>query len=522
MTEDVELIEVYPRRWWALVVLSLSLVVIGMDNTILNVALPTLVRDLDATASQLQWFVDSYVLVFAGLVLTMGALGDRFGRKLALNAGLAIFVVGSVASAFAGSAEMLIATRALMGIGGALIMPSTLSTITATFPPGERGRAIAAWAAIAGLGIIAGPVVGGWLLEHFWWGAVFLVNAPIVGVALLAGPALVPESKDPNATPLDPLGALLSIAGLAALVYGIIEAPDNGWTDATTLSSFGLAVVLLVVFVVWELSTAHPMLHMSFFSNPRFSAASVAITLIFFALFGSVFVLTQHLQFVLGYSALEAGIRIIPFATLVVAAPMAARVVELIGTKAVVAAGLAIVGVGLALIANVDIGDGYAPIGWSLAMIGFGMGTTMAPATDSIMGSLPLAKAGVGSAMNDTTRMVGGALGVAVIGSALASSYGSAIGPAATHLLPSTAAVAGDSVGAGLEVARSMGPAAGDFARAVRSAFVDAMGDALLIAISVVAFGALIVVAWLPSRSRPSEIAPDWLEELEPTPTEGS
>jgi EmrB/QacA subfamily drug resistance transporter len=496
--------------------------VIGMDNTILNVAMPTLVRDLDATASQLQWFVDSYVLVFAGLVLTMGAVGDRFGRKLALDVGLAIFVASSVASAFAGSAEMLIATRAVMGIGGALIMPSTLSIITATFPPQERGRAIAAWSAMAGLGIIAGPVVGGWLLERFWWGSVFLVNVPIVGVALLAGLPLVPESKDPKATPLDPLGALLSIAGLTALVYAIIEAPDNGWTDATTLSAFGLATALLVIFVVWEFRTPHPMVHISFFSNPRFSAASMAITLIFFALFGSVFVLTQHLQFVLGYSALEAGLRIVPFATLVVAAPMAARVVERIGTKAVVSAGLTIAGIGLALIANVDIGDGYAPIGWSLAIIGFGMGATMAPATDSIMGSLPLAKAGVGSAMNDTTRMVGGALGVAVIGSALASSYGSAIEPAVTSLPATAAAVTGDSVGAGLEVARSMGPAAGDLALAVRTAFVDAMGDALLIAVSVLAFGALIVLAWLPSRSGPGEVAPDRLEEQQPVPAEGS
>jgi EmrB/QacA subfamily drug resistance transporter len=514
--------EAYPRRWWALLVLALSLIVIGMDNTILNVALPTLVRDLDATASQLQWIVDSYVLVFAGLLLTMGALGDRFGRKLALDAGLVIFVASSVASAFAGSAEMLIATRALMGIGGALIMPSTLSIITATFPSGERGRAIAAWAAMAGLGIIAGPVIGGWLLGHFWWGSVFLVNVPVVGLALIAGLPLVPESKDPNATPLDPVGALLSIAGLTALVYGIIEAPENGWTDSITLSAFGIAAVLLVVFVAWELRTAHPMLQMSFFRNPRFSAASVAITLIFFALFGSIFVLTQHLQFVLGYSALEAGLRITPFATLVLSAPIAARIVERIGTKAVVAAGLTIAGVGLTLIASVDVGDGYVPIGWSLAMIGIGMGATMAPATDSIMGSLPLPKAGVGSAMNDTTRMVGGALGVAVIGSALSSAYGSAIEPALTQLPPTAASAAGDSVGAALEVARRAGPVAGDLAQAARSAFVDAMGDALVIAASVAAVGALIVLAWLPARARPGEITEDRLEELKPVQMEGS
>jgi EmrB/QacA subfamily drug resistance transporter len=494
--------ELYPRRWWALAVLALSLVVIGMDNTILNVALPTLQRDLTATASQLQWMVDSYVLVFAGLLLTMGALGDRFGRKLALDAGLVIFVAASVGSAFAGSAEMLIATRALMGIGGALIMPSTLSIITATFPPHERGRAIAAWAAIAGLGIIAGPVVGGWLLEHFWWGSVFLVNVPIVTIALVAGLPLVPESKDPGATPLDPVGALLSIGGLTALVYGIIEAPDSGWTAGSTLLAFGTAAVLLGAFVAWEFRTTHPMLQMSFFRNPRFSAASASITLIFFALFGSVFVLTQHLQFVLGYSALQAGVRITPFATLVVAAPIAARVVERIGTKIVVAAGLAIAALGLILIAGVDAGDGYAPIGWSLALIGLGMGTTMAPATDSIMGSLPLAKAGVGSAMNDTTRMVGGALGVAIIGSVLSSSYSSTVAPALAQLPRAAAAVAEDSVGGALEVAQRAGPAAGNLAVSARAAFVDAMGDAVLVGAAAALFGALVALALLPARPR--------------------
>ena len=507
----------YPRRWWALAVLSLSLVVIGMDNTILNVALPTLVRDLNASASELQWIVDSYVLVFAGLLLTMGALGDRFGRRLALDAGLLIFLASSIASAFAGSAEVLIATRAAMGIGGALIMPSTLSIITNTFPPEERGRAIAAWAAMAGLGIVGGPVIGGWLLEHFWWGSVFFVNVPIVGVALLAGLAVVPESKDPRATPLDPAGALLSIGGLTALVYGIIEAPENGWTDELTLSALGIAAVLLVAFVAWEYRTPHPMLRMSFFRDPRFSAASVAITFIFFALFGSIFVLTQHLQFVLGYSALEAGLRVTPVATLVIGAPIAARLVERVGTKVVVASGLFTAAIGLLLITNVDVGDGYAPIGWALAVIGIGMGATMAPATESIMGSLPLARAGVGSAMNDTTRMVGGALGVAAIGSVLSSSYGSSIAPALGPLPQSASAAAEDSVGAALEVARRAGPAAGELATAARGAFVDAMGDALLVGVGVAVLGALIVLVALPSRARPTRQEPD--AELEPAST---
>ena len=490
----------YPRRWLALAVLALSLVVIGMDNTILNVALPTLVRDLDASASQLQWLVDSYVLVFAGLLLTMGALGDRFGRKLALQCGMVIFALASAGSAWAGSPAVLIGTRAAMGIGAALIMPSTLSIITDIFPPHERGRAIAAWAAIAGLGIVAGPVVGGWLLEHFWWGSVFLVNLPIVTAALIGGFVLVPESKDPDATPLDPVGAGLSIAGLGALVYGIIEAPDRGWTDGVVLTAFIAAVVLLAIFVAWELRSAHPMLRISFFENPRFTAASVAITLVFFALFGTVFVLTQHLQFVLGYSALEAGVRVTPIATLVVGAPIAARLVERIGTKAVVTAGLTMVAIALWLISGVDVGSGYPPIAWALALMGLGMGATMAPATDSIMGSLPLAKAGVGSAMNDTTRMVGGALGVAVIGSVLSSSYGDSIAHAAANLPPQAAAAASDSVGAALKVAAQLGPEGASLARAAQSAFVESMGDAVIVASAVALLGAAVALLFLPSR----------------------
>src|SRR5215216_3329760 len=446
----------YQRRWWALAVLCLSLVVLAMDNTILNVALPTLARDLEATGSQLQWMVDAYLLVFAGLLLTMGAVGDRFGRKLALNAGLLVFAAASAASAFAGSPEVLIATRAAMGIGAALIMPATLSIITNIFPPTERGRAIGVWAGVAGLGIILGPVAGGWLLEHLWWGSVFLVNLPVVALAILAGWPLVPESRDPGATPLDPIGAILSITGLVTLVYGIIQAPEDGWTDPVILGAFGVAVVLAVAFGWWERRIQHPMLPMELFGNPRFSAASGAIAMAFFALFGSVFLLTQHLQFVLGHTPLQAGVRVLPVAALLVAAPLAAWLTEGIGTKLVVAAGLLLVASALWLLSTVQVGDGYGLVAATLALLGIGMGLTVAPATESIMGSLPLAKAGVGSAMNDTTRQVGGALGVAVLGSVLASGYGAAIGPALHDTLPPLAQAAADSIGA---AATQAGPA---------------------------------------------------------------
>jgi len=508
----------YERRWWALLVLCLSLVVIGMDNTILNVTLPTLARDLQATASELQWMVDSYVLVFAGLLLTMGALGDRFGRKLALNVGLLVFVAGSIASSFAGSAEVLIASRAAMGIGGALIMPSTLSIITNVFPTGERGRAIGVWAGVAGLGIVLGPVIGGWLLEHFWWGSVFLVNVPVVAVAILAGWALVPESRDPNATPLDPVGAGLSIVALVVLVYGIIEAPANGWTEPLILGSFAVAAVLSVAFIWWELRTPHPMLRMEFFRNPRFSAASAAITMVFFALFGSIFLLTQHLQFVLGYSPLEAGFRILPVATLIVFAPLSARLVESIGTKIVVFVGLLTVATGLWLLSTVDVASGYGLVAASIATLGAGMGLTMAPATESIMGSLPLAKSGVGSAMNDTTRMVGGALGVAVLGSVLASSYGSAIAPALGGVPPQVAQAAGDSIGAASTIAARLGAQGQPLLDAARSAYIEGMGDAVLVGSAVAALGALLVLLFLPARARQRADGPGEIQPAQPEP----
>ncbi len=491
----------YERRWMALLVLCLSLVVIGMDNTILNVALPTLARDLQATASQLQWMVDAYILVFAGLLLTMGALGDRFGRKLALNIGLLVFVAGSVFSAFAGSASVLIASRATMGIGAALIMPATLSIITNVFPPRERGRAIGIWAGVAGLGIVLGPVIGGWLLEHFWWGSVFLVNVPVVAVAIIAGWGLVPESKDPNATPLDPVGAGLSIAALVTLVYAIIEAPERGWTDGLILALFAIAAVLSVLFIWWERRNEHPMLRIEFFRNPRFSAASAAITMVFFALFGTVFMLTMHLQFVLGYTPLEAGLRVLPVSTLIVAAPLSARIVERIGTKVVVAIGLLTVATGLVIMSMIEVTTGYGLVAAALATLGFGMGLTMAPATESIMGSLPLAKAGVGSAMNDTTRMVGGALGVAVLGSVLASSYGSAIEPALRGLPPQIAEAAGDSIGAVSTIAPRLGEAGGALLAAGRAAFIEGMTNAVLIGAAVAALGAILVLLFLPARA---------------------
>ncbi|HEX3565750.1 MAG TPA: MFS transporter, partial [Acidimicrobiales bacterium] len=320
----------YQRRWWTLAVLCFSLLVIGVDNTILNVALPTLVRDLHASASQLQWMVDAYTLVFAGLLLTAGSMGDRFGRKKALSIGLTTFGLGSVLSAFAGSATQLIATRSLMGVGGAIIMPATLSILTNTFTnPSERAKAIGIWAGVSGMGIAVGPIAGGWLLQHFWWGSVFLVNVPVVLLGLVGGWYFITDSRDPSKPKLDPIGAGLSIVGLTALLWGLIEAPSHGWTSPSILASYAIAAVILSTFVVWERRSSHPMLDVRVFENPRFSAASSAITLVFFSMFGSFFLITQYLQNVRGYNALQAGLRIAPIAAvLFVAAPASSVLVR--------------------------------------------------------------------------------------------------------------------------------------------------------------------------------------------------
>jgi EmrB/QacA subfamily drug resistance transporter len=494
----------FERRWWTLAVLAVSLLVISLDNTILNVALPTIERDLDASAGALQWIVDSYTLVFAGLLLTMGSLGDRFGRRRALVVGLGVFGTGSLLAALAPSADALIASRALMGLGGALIMPSTLSVLTNVFPAHERPKAIGIWAAVAGLGIAIGPVAGGWLIEHFDWSSVFLVNLPIVGLALAAAPALVPESRDPAQSRLDPLGALLSTAGLGVLTWSIIEAGDRGWTDGLVLGGFAAAAVALASFVAWELRTSSPMLDVRLFRVRRFSGASVSIALVFFSLFGAIFFLTTYLQNVMDYDALGAGVRITPIALgLVLGGPLSAKLAARIGTRNVVTAGLMVVAAALLLLSGADADSGYELIAASLVLLGFGMGTTMAPATESIMSSLPLAHAGVGSAMNDTVRMVGGTLGVAVLGSLLSSRYGAGMEGAVDGLPDSAAAAASDSIGHATVVADRVGGDAGaTLDRIAEAAFSNAMSTTLIVAAGVAMAGAIVARVVLPGRER--------------------
>jgi EmrB/QacA subfamily drug resistance transporter len=502
-TREIRETREYQRRWWTLGVLCLSLVMIVVANTSLNVALPTLVKDLHAGSSGLQWIVDAYSLVFAGLLLTAGSLGDRYGRKHALNVGLIIFGAASAIAAYSGSTGLLIGARAAMGVGAALVMPATLSVLAHVFPPNERPRAIGIWAGFAGVGAASGSIISGFLLEHFWWGSIFLTNVGVVIVALIAGWFLVPSSKEERRPSLDPLGAVLSIAGLGTLIYAIIEAPNKGWATASTFLTFALAVAILGAFAAWELRASDPMLDLRFFRNPRFTAATSSITLIFFVMFGMIFLLTQYLQLVLGYSPLQAGVRIVPWALVyMTAAPLSARLVERWGQRRVVSGGFGLVAISLALLALSQPHSNYALLVLSFVIGASGMGMTTAPSTGAIMVSLPLDKAGVGSAVNDTTRELGGALGVAVLGSVLASRYRAGLSSQIAHL-PAAAHGAGSSLGAALQASTALSrPEGAALATAARHSYVHAF-DATMILGAGIALIASGVVSWLlrPARA---------------------
>ena len=494
----------HARRWWTLATLCLSLLIIVMDNTILNVAIPSLMDDLHATNSQIQWIIDGYTLVFAGLLLTSGSLGDRFGRKGALQLGIVLFGMGSIASAMAGSAEQLILTRAFMGIGGALIMPATLSILTDVFrDPRERGRAIAIWAGFSGLGVALGPVAGGLLLKHFSWSSVFWVNLPIGLTALIAARS----SSRRRRTRAHP-----------ASTYPARPCRSSGWAHCCSASSraravvgptrwclpaFAVGLTVLAAFIAWELNTDHPMLDMRFFRNPRFSVANGAITLTFFAMFGSLFLMTQYWQLVHGYTPLGAGVRLIPFAlTMMVVAPLSARVVEKVGTKRVVSGGLLVMTTSLVLLSFIQRDTSYSLVIAIFCLMAVGMGLTMAPATESIMGSLPREKAGVGSAVNDTTRQVGGALGVAIIGSIVSSAYASRIATSVPGF-----GVVGDAVTTAQQsLANALRLAPGTdnpqgYVDAVRDAFVHSLSLGLRFSAVVVLIAAVLAWRFLPARA---------------------
>jgi EmrB/QacA subfamily drug resistance transporter len=416
----------YRQRWIALAFMGIALLVISLDNTVLNLALPSIASDLGSSASQLQWIIDAYVLAIAGLLLTAGYLGDRLGRKPALITGLAIFALFSLGAALSQSTDMLIGMRALMGIGAATILPATLSILTATFRDSkERAQAVAMWAAVFALGMGIGPLIGGWLLDNFHWSSVFYINLPIIAIGITGSVYFIENSKAENPRRIDVAGTLLSIGGLFALVYAIIKAGMDGWTAPHVLYAFGAAVVLLAGFVYWEMKSKDAMLPLNLFRNMSFTGANVAMTLVFFGLMGAFFFLGQFLQSVQGYTPLQAGVRLLPMATVsFFTAVISARVAGKIGTKFTVALGILLTASGffdLYRVATVNVS--YGDIVVAMCLSALGMGLTMSPATNSVLGSIPVSQSGVGSAMNNATRQIGAALGVAVLGTVLNSTY---------------------------------------------------------------------------------------------------
>jgi EmrB/QacA subfamily drug resistance transporter len=548
MNEPVERMDrPYPRRWWALLVLCLSLLIIVMANTALTVAAPDMTRDLGLTSADLQWVIDGYTVPYAALMLLLGAIGDKYSRRGALVLGLVVFGGGAVFGYLAGSAATVIAARAVMGVGAALIMPATLSLLAATFPRAERAKAITLWTATAGLAIAAGPVVAGALLKDHGWSSTFLINVPIAAVALVAAFVLVPPSKAAHHDRIDVVGGLLSVVWIGALVYMIIEGPHFGWgTKAVTAAV--VAGVGLVLFVAWELRHPRPVLDVRRFAHRRFAGSNLAVALFFLAVFGAFYYLTQHLQFVLGYDALQTGVRMLPLAGAVfVGSALTGFLTPRVGMRITVTAGMVGGTAALALLTRIDAGSAYGDFVLPLVILGLAIGLALSPCTDAIMGSFPEAELGVGGAVNDTSIELGGSLGIALLGSVLANSYSSHLADATTgsRLPARTLDTAQDSVGAGYAVAQGIGDKARQLAEqaahasspqqaaqlkaqadqlahgarqmadAVGSSFADAVAHTSLVGAVILGVGTVLVAALLPRKDRPAQPAEEKAEERE-------
>ncbi|MGW2818640.1 MFS transporter [Streptomyces sp. NPDC001415] len=537
----------YRRRWWALLVLCLSLLIIVMANTALTVAAPDMTKDLGLSSSDLQWVIDGYTVPYAALMLLLGAIGDKYSRRGALVLGLLVFAGASVAGSLVDSSTGVIASRAVMGVGAALIMPATLSLLASTFPRAERAKAILLWTATAGIAIAAGPLVAGALLENHGWASTFLINVPIALLAVLGAFVLVPPSKAAHHDRIDYVGGLLSVVSVGALVYMIIQGPHFGW-DAKAISAAVVAGLGFVVFVLWELRHPRPVLDVRRFAHRMFSGSLLAVALFFLAVFGAFYYLTQHLQFVLGYTPLETGIRMLPLAGAVfVGSALTGLLTPRLGMKVTVTAGMVAGTVALALLTRVDAGSGYGDFLAPLIILGVAIGLALSPCTDAIMGAFPEAELGVGGAVNDTSLELGGSLGIAILGSVLASSYSShlADATAGTKLPASALATAQDSVGAGYAVAQGigeqakqlgaqalhagspqqaaqlkaqaeqLGAGAQQMSHAVGSAFSDAVAHTSLIGAVILGVGTVLVAVLLPRRGKgdaQQEQAPDGSE----------
>ncbi|NMO35334.1 MFS transporter [Streptomyces sp. GMY01] len=548
MNEPVERMDrPYARRWWALLVLCLSLLIIVMANTALTVAAPDMTRDLGLSSSDLQWVIDGYTVPYAALMLLLGAIGDKYSRRGALVLGLLVFGGGAVFGYLADSAATVIAARAVMGVGAALIMPATLSLLAATFPRAERAKAITLWTATAGLAIAAGPVVAGALLKNHGWASTFLINVPVAAVALVAAFVLVPPSKAGHHDRIDYVGGLLSVVWTGALVYMIIQGPHFGW-DAKAITAAVVAGAGLIAFVLWELRHPRPILDVRRFAHRRFAGANLAVALFFLAVFGAFYYLTQHLQFVLGYDALATGVRMLPLAGAVfVGSALTGYLTPRVGMKWTVSAGMVGGTTALALLTRIDAGSSYGDLVAPLIILGLAIGLALSPCTDAIMGSFPESELGVGGAVNDTSLELGGSLGIAILGSLLATSYSDHLSDAtAGSRLPASAlSTAQDSVGAGYAVAQGIGDKARQLAAqaahasdpqqagqlkaqagqlaegarqmkdAVGSAFADAVAHTSLVGAVVLGVGTLAVALLLPRGTAPeAEPAEDEEKEL--------
>ncbi|MEU0312861.1 MFS transporter [Nocardioides sp. NPDC006273] len=498
----------YARRWWALLVLCLSLLITVMANTSLIVAAPDMTTDLGLSSSDLQWVIDSYTVPYAALMLVLGSIGDKYSRRGALVLGLLIFAGGSVMGSMVDETSLVIVARAIMGVGAAVVMPATLSLLVATFPRSERTKAITAWAATSGLAVAVGPLVSGWLLEDHDWGSTFLINVPIALVAVLGALVLVPPSKAEGMGRIDYIGGLLSIVTVGSLIYAAIEGPHFGWGVGPVAAAVA-AGVGLAAFVIWELRHPHPMLNVRRFALRPFSGSMLAVLFFFFSMFAVIYYATQFLQFVLGYDALETGLRLLPLGGAVfLGSAVTGMLTPKLGVRAMVVTGLAIGTGGMFLLTQVDKGSTYGDFLAPLMMLGLALGLAISPATDTIMGSFPEAELGVGGGVNDTALELGGALGIAVLGSLLGTAYRDELTDLVGNRLPAEAMeIAKDSVGGGLAIAErvaqdpSAGPQQAQAAvEAVHQAFAHGVAHTSLVGAIIMAAGTLLVFVVLPGR----------------------
>ncbi|MCX4813453.1 DHA2 family efflux MFS transporter permease subunit [Streptomyces sp. NBC_01239] len=501
-----------PRRWWALGALVASMLTLGFDTTILNVALPTMAGELGATTGQQQWMADAYVIVFAALMLPAGLLGDRFGRRRMLITGLGIFLAGSLAGALAGDVTWVIAARTVMGVGAALITPLALSVLPSLFGPDERTKAVGIISAASSLGLPLGPIIGGWLLNHFWWGSVFLVNIPMAAIGIAACVFLLPETKDPASPRVDTLSTAFTAAGLGALIYAIIEAPSRGWGDPLIVGMLVGAAILIAALVLRERRMERPMLDMTLLGHRGFLFSSIAATLVMFVLSGLLFVLPQYLQAVLGHDALGTGVRLLPMmGGLIVAARAAQPLVDKFGSRAVVCAGLVVLAFAALLGSRTTVDSGYGFTALWLSITGFGFGFSIVPAMDGALGALPRDRAGSGAGLLMTMRQVGAAIGIALLGSLLASTFRDRLD--VTDLPTKAADTAGESVVAAHMVAQKAGSA--DLVASANSAYVHGMGLVLLVCGVAALVTALLSAAFLPN----TPAAPGKQEETDEDPS---